>query len=61
MLTIIQFPVDFHTKFSTNMEPLSSKADRMQSYGVTINDTQLAIILLTNIDLASCHKQRLGL
>jgi hypothetical protein len=53
LLHIIQFLFDFRKNISANMERLRSKAERMHSYGVTINDTQLALVLLANIDLVT--------
>ena len=52
LLAIIRFSFDFHKKVSANMELLRLKAGCMQSYGIAIDDTQLALVLLANIDLA---------
>jgi hypothetical protein len=49
----MRFSFNFHKKVSANMELLRSKAGRMQSYGIAIDDTQLALVLLANIDLAA--------
>ena len=35
------------------MELLRAKVARIHSYGITVDDTQLAIILLANIELAA--------
>jgi hypothetical protein len=53
LLAIIRFSFDFRKKVSANMEPLCSKAGRMQSYEIAINVTQLVLVLLANIDLAA--------
>ena len=53
LLAIIQFTFDFRKKVSANMELLRSKAGRLQSYGIKLDDTQLAIVLLANIDVAA--------
>jgi hypothetical protein len=53
LLTIIRFSFDFCKKVSANMELLRSKAGCMQSYGIAIDATQLSLVLLANIDLAT--------
>jgi hypothetical protein len=53
LLHIIQFTFDFCQEVSANMNLLHSKAGRMHSYGVTIDDIQLALLLLANIALAT--------
>jgi hypothetical protein len=53
LLTIIQFSFDFCKKVGANMELLRSKASCLHSYGIKIDDTQLAIVLITNIDVAA--------
>eukprot|EP00804_Cyclotella_cryptica_P009005 CCRYP_003106-RA/>CCRYP_003106-RA protein AED:0.44 eAED:0.55 QI:0/0/0/0.8/1/1/5/0/886 len=40
---------------SANMELLRAKAGRMTAYGITVDDSQLALVLLANIDIASSH------
>eukprot|EP00804_Cyclotella_cryptica_P011508 CCRYP_017067-RA/>CCRYP_017067-RA protein AED:0.60 eAED:0.30 QI:0/0/0/0.5/0/0.5/2/0/565 len=37
------------------MELLRAKAGRMTAYGITINDSQLALVLLANIDVVTGH------
>ena len=56
LLAIIQFVFDFCKKVNANMELLWSKVGRLTSYGITIDDTQLALILLANIDTAASNK-----
>jgi hypothetical protein len=55
LLQVIQFEFDFRKKVSTNMELLYAKAGRMTAYRITIDDSQLALVLLTNIDVATGH------
>ena len=56
LLVIIQFVFDFRKKVNVNMELLRSKVGRLTSYGITIDDTQLALILLANIDTAASNE-----
>ena len=53
LTTILAFKFDFQCKVSSNMEILQAKIARIHSYGITIDDTQLAITLLTDIKLAA--------
>ena len=53
LLHIIQFTFDFRKKVSSNMKLLCSKAGHMHSYGITIDDAQLALVLLANTALAT--------
>jgi len=53
LLHIIQFTFDFCKKVCAIMELLRSKAGPMHSYGITIDDTQLALVLIANIALAT--------
>ena len=55
LLHVIQFEFDFRKKVSANMELLRAKAGRMTAYGITVDDSQLALVLLANIDIASSH------
>eukprot|EP00804_Cyclotella_cryptica_P030326 CCRYP_011862-RA/>CCRYP_011862-RA protein AED:0.33 eAED:0.33 QI:0/0/0/1/0.66/0.75/4/0/887 len=55
LLHVIQFKFDFRKKVSANMELLRAKAGRMTAYGITVDDSQLALVLLANIDIASSH------
>eukprot|EP00804_Cyclotella_cryptica_P021145 CCRYP_001466-RA/>CCRYP_001466-RA protein AED:0.26 eAED:0.26 QI:0/0/0/1/0/0.25/4/0/985 len=55
LLHVIQFKFNFHKKVSANMELLHAKAGRMTAYGITVDNSQLALILLANIDVASSH------
>jgi hypothetical protein len=58
LLHIIQFTFDFCKKVSANMELLRSKAGSMHSYGITIDLTQIALVLLANIPLATSKDWR---
>ena len=53
LVAIVQFNFDFWKKVSANMELLRAKARCMHSYGINIDPTQLAFILLANIDVAA--------
>jgi len=55
LLVIIQFLFDCRKKVSTNMELLHSKAGCLHSYGIKIDDMQLAIVLIANIDVAASN------
>jgi hypothetical protein len=56
LLAIIQFVFDFCKKVDANMELLRSKVGHLTSYGITIDNTQLALILLANIDTAASNE-----
>jgi hypothetical protein len=56
LLAIIQFALDFRKEVSANMELLHAKVGCMQYYGITVDDTQLALILLANIDAAASEE-----
>ena len=54
MLTsVIAHQFDFQKKINYNVEFLKSKAARLASYGVTIDDTHLVLITLANIEVAA--------
>ena len=55
LLQVIQFEFDFRKKVSANMELLRAKAGRMTAYGITVDDSQLALVLLANIDVVTGH------
>eukprot|EP00804_Cyclotella_cryptica_P013550 CCRYP_012907-RA/>CCRYP_012907-RA protein AED:0.59 eAED:0.66 QI:0/0/0/1/1/1/2/0/788 len=55
LLQVIQFELDFRKKVSANMELLCAKAGWMTAYGITVDDSQLALVLLDNIDVATGH------
>ena len=50
---IIAFTFNFQKKVGANMELLRAKVGSMQSYGITIDKTQLSLILLANIKTAA--------
>ena len=56
LLAIIQFVFDFCKKVNANMELLWSKVGRLTSYGITIENMQMALILLANIDTAASNE-----
>ena len=39
-----------------NVEILRAKAGRMASYGVTVDTTQVALVIIANIDLAAAEE-----
>ena len=53
IVTIVQFTFNFCKKISMNMELLWVKVGCMHCYGITINPTQQALILLANTDAAA--------
>ena len=52
-LGIIAFTFNFQKKVGANMELLKAKVGSMQSYGINVDETQLALILLANIETAA--------
>jgi hypothetical protein len=55
LLTIIQFSFNFRKKVSANIELLRLKASLLLSYGINIDNTQLAIVFIANIDIAASN------
>ena len=53
LAAILAFGFDFQKKVITNIELLRAKIARMHSYGIIIDDTQMALVLLANIELAA--------
>ena len=53
LASILSFRFDFQKKVITNIKLLHAKINRMHSYGIVINDTQLTLVLLANIELAT--------
>lgn len=50
---IIKYPLDFRKKVNQNVEVLRAKAGRMRSYGITVDDAQLALVILANVEIAA--------
>ena len=53
LASILSFQFNFQKKVITNVELLRAKIARMHSYGIVVDDTQLALVLLANIELAT--------
>ena len=51
LTAVLAFKFDFQRKVSSNMELLLANVAHIHSYCITVDDTQLAIILLANIEL----------
>lgn len=54
-VAVINYRFDFRKKVATNMEVLRAKVNRVTSYGITHDETELALTLLANIDYATHH------
>ena len=50
---VIAHQFNFQKKISYNVELLKSKAARLAAYGVTVDDTHLALITLANVEVAT--------
>ena len=53
LLAAIQYTFDFRKTIAANMEQLRVKAKRVQSYGITHDETHLVVTLMANIDHAA--------
>ena len=53
LTSILSFRFDFQKKVITNVKLLRAKIARMHSYGIVVDNTQLALVLLANIELAT--------
>ena len=49
---VLGYAFNFQQKVNINMELLRACADRMKSYGITVNDSQLALVPLAKIERA---------
>eukprot|EP00956_Cyclotella_meneghiniana_P030944 scaffold79700_cov45-Cyclotella_meneghiniana.AAC.4 len=54
-IAVINYTFDFRKKVATNMEVLRAKANRVISYGISHDDTEIALTLLANVDKATHH------
>jgi hypothetical protein len=55
VIAAFQFQFDFRKKVATNMEQLRAKVNRVISYGITHDDTAVALTLLANIERAAAN------
>jgi hypothetical protein len=55
VIAALSFPFDFRKKIATNMEQLRTKVARVTSYGITHDETAVALTLLANIEQAAKH------
>ena len=46
---VLGYAFNFQQKVNTSMELLRARVARMQSYGITVDDSQLTLVLLANI------------
>ena len=46
---VLGYAFNLKQKVNTNMELLWARADRMQSYSITVDDAQLTLVLPANI------------
>ena len=53
LINIISTRFDFRKKIINNVEALRSKTARLSTYGVNMDDTQIALIILANIEVAA--------
>ena len=56
LIEVISTKFDFRKKVINNVEALRAKCARLTSYGVALDDTQLALIILANVELASTQE-----
>ena len=54
-IAVINYTFDFRKKVATNMEVLRAKANRVISFGISHDDTEIALTLLANVDKATHH------
>ena len=55
VISALNHRFDFRKKIATNMEQLKAKITRVVAYGITHDDTALALTLLANIEYATNH------
>jgi hypothetical protein len=53
VIAALSYNFDFRKKIATNMEQLRTKVARINSYGITHDDTAVALTLLANIERAT--------
>ena len=56
LTNIIATRFDFRKKVINNVEALRAKTARLHTYGINMDDTQIALIILANIELAAPHE-----
>eukprot|EP00956_Cyclotella_meneghiniana_P004235 scaffold5184_cov39-Cyclotella_meneghiniana.AAC.4 len=54
-VAVINHKFDFRKTIATNMEILRAKVNRVTSYGITHDETEITLTLLANIDYATHH------
>ena len=54
-VAVINHKFDFRKTVATNMEILRAKVNRVTSYGITHDETEITLTLLANIDYATHH------
>lgn len=55
VIEVIAFRFDFRKKISVNVEQLRVKAAKLEAYGITIDEPQLALCILSNVEEAIKH------
>jgi hypothetical protein len=55
LIEIISTRFDFRKKVINNVEALRSKTARLHTYGINMDDTQIALIILANIEVAAAQ------
>ena len=53
LIDIISTRFDFRKKINNNVEALRAKTARLHTYGINMDDTQIALIILANIEVAA--------
>ena len=53
LVEVLSFQLDFQKKVHANVELLRSKPASMETYSVNMDDTQIALTILTNIKIAA--------
>eukprot|EP00956_Cyclotella_meneghiniana_P028879 scaffold68484_cov41-Cyclotella_meneghiniana.AAC.1 len=56
LVEIISTRFDFRKKIINNVEALRAKTARLSTYGVNMDDTQIALIILANIEVAATQE-----
>eukprot|EP00956_Cyclotella_meneghiniana_P026310 scaffold56538_cov51-Cyclotella_meneghiniana.AAC.1 len=56
LVEIISTRFDFRKKIINNIEALRAKTARLSTYGVNMDDTQIALIILANIEVAATQE-----
>lgn len=56
LVAVISTRFDFRKKIINNVEALRAKTARLRTYGINMDDTQIALIIIANVEAAATHE-----